>query len=198
MKSRKRNRKQDFDYSKDGIYFITACCKKRIHHFGEIINGEMQLNEFGIIAHNQILWIETQYTYVELHNFVVMPNHVHILFEIVGTGRDLSPHSPEIDYAGISSISHGSSLIDGTRTGRDMSLLKIKSISSLIGAYKTTSSKSIHLAGNYDFFWQRSFYDSIVLVTEQYDATYNYITENPKRWIKDIFNQETNPNCQED
>ena len=195
MESRKRNRKQDFDYSKDGIYFITACCKKRIHHFGEIINGEMQLNEFGIIAHNQILWIETQYTYVELHNFVVMPNHVHILFEIVGTGRDLSPHSPEIDYAGISSISHGSSLIDGTRTGRDMSLLKIKSISSLIGAYKTTSSKSIHLAGNYDFFWQRSFYDSIVLVTEQYDAIYNYITENPKRWIKDVFNQETNPNC---
>lgn len=163
MESRKRNRKQDFDYSKDGIYFITACCKKRIHHFGEIINGEMQLNEFGIIAHNQILWIETQYTYVELHNFVVMPNHVHILFEIVGTGRDLS-------------------------------LRKIKSISSLIGAYKTTSSKLIHMAGNDDFFWQRSFYDSIVLVTKQYDTIYNYITENPKRWIKDIFNKETKPN----
>ncbi len=50
------------------------------------------------------------------------------------------------------------------------------------------------MAGNDDFFWQRSFYDSIVLVTKQYDTIYNYITENPKRWIKDIFNKETKPN----
>ena len=82
MKNRKPNRMIGFDYSKDAIYFVTSCCQNRIHHFGEVINGEMKLNQYGHIAHNQILWLETQYPYVELHNFVVMPNHIHLLFEI--------------------------------------------------------------------------------------------------------------------
>ncbi|RKY35910.1 MAG: hypothetical protein DRP78_04940 [Candidatus Omnitrophota bacterium] len=45
---------------------------------------------------------------------------------------------------------------------RDLSLHKIKSLSSLIGAFKTTSSKLIHKNGMFDFTWQRSFYDHII------------------------------------
>jgi putative transposase len=170
-----------FDYSQDAIYFITSCCKDRIHHFGEIINGKMKLNIYGEIAHNQMVWLETQYPYVELHNFVVMPNHIHVLFEInrnaipVGTGRNAIP----------------------VGTGRDLSLPKIKSISSLMGAYKTTSSKQIHQLGNNNFNWQRSFHDHIVRDAKRYDNIFNYINDNPARWNEDVFNKETNPNYNE-
>ena len=188
MKNRKPNRMIGFDYSTDAIYFVTSCCQNRIHHFGEVINGEMKLNQFGQIARNQILWLETQYPYVELHNFVVMPNHIHLLFEInrntssVRTGGDTS----------------------SVRTGRDLSLQdsqlsppKIKSISSLMGAYKTTSSKQIHLLGNHNFNWQRSFHDHIVRDEIRYNNIFNYINDNPARWKKDVFNKETNPNYHE-
>ena len=179
MRSRKSNRKQNFNYASEGIYFITSCCKGRVHHFGEVINDVMDLNEFGLIAQNQILWLEKQYPYISLHNSVVMPNHVHILFEIVvGTGRDLSSNTVK-------------------KTGRDLSLPKIKSVSSLIGAFKTTTSKSIHLAGNYSFSWQRSFHDRIVNDSRKYDLINKYITENPKLWSQDIFNKFTNPNYKE-
>jgi putative transposase len=183
---------QNFDYSKDAIYFTTPCCKNRINHFGEVVNGEMQLNEFGEIANLQIIWLEKQYPYVILHNYVVMPNHVHILFEInrsaatpsiVGTGRDLSLHN-------------GRDL--SLHNGHDLSLQqsqspKIKSVSSLMGAYKTTSSKLIHEAGNINFVWQRSFHDHIVRNQRRYDSIYNYIDENPLRWEKDVLNKLTNP-----
>ena len=171
MKNRKRNRMQGFDYSKDAIYFITSCTKNRIHHFGEIMDGKMQLNNFGEIAKNQLEWLEKQYPYIELHNYIVMPNHIHILMEInrvVGTGRDLSQQQ------------------------------KIKSISSIMGAYKTTTSKQIHLLGNYDFSWQRSFHDHIVRNENSFHNIYNYITDNPSRWKEDTFNKETNPNFNED
>ena len=64
---------------------------------------------------------------------------------------------------------------------------KIKSVSSLIGAYKTVVSKEIHLLGNIDFSWQRSFHDHIVRSESSYENLYNYITNNPENWKKDKF-----------
>ena len=176
MEGRKRNRKQDFDYSNDAVYFITICTKDKLHHFGKIQNGKINLSEMGKIAENQIFWLEKQYPYFELHNFVVMPNHVHFLF---GINRDFSTN----DFVEIPV---------GFRTSHDLSLrndeqIKIKSVSSLMGAYKTTVSKQIHQTGHSDFLWQRSFHDHIVRNKERYDQINNYITTNPENWNKDKF-----------
>lgn len=62
---------------------------------------------------------------------------------------------------------------------------KIKSLSELIGAFKTTSSKQIHLAGNKEFRWQRSFHDHIVRNDKSYNFIHNYITNNPLSWELD-------------
>ncbi|MEI7596125.1 MAG: transposase [Bacteroidota bacterium] len=167
MRERKRNRKFGFDYSTEAKYFLTICTDNRICHFGNVENGEMILNEFGEIADNQILWLEQQYPYFLIHNHIVMPNHLHILCEII-------PNSP-------------------VRTGRDLSpqsLPKIKSISELMGAFKTTSSKKIHLAGNTDFKWQRSFHDHIIRNNTSYENIFNYISENPAKWTEDLFIKE--------
>ena len=84
MKNRKRNRLIDFDYSSDNLYFITSCTKDRVCCFGEIDNGNMILNELGVIAQQQCQWLIEQYTYLESHAFVVMPNHIHGILEING------------------------------------------------------------------------------------------------------------------
>jgi len=129
----------------------------------------MKLNIFGEIVEEQINWLENQYPYVEMHHSVVMPNHVHLLFEI-------NPHIPGT----------GLSLQE---TGAD---IKIKSVSELMGALKTTSSKQIHLYGNMDFGWQRSFYDHIVTNPNRYEFIYNYITNNPSQWENDILKEQEN------
>ena len=48
-------------------------------------------------------------------------------------------------------------------------------------------SKEIHLLGNIDFSWQRSFHDHIVRSENSYENIYNYITNNPENWEKDKF-----------
>ena len=65
------------------------------------------------------------------------------------------------------------------------SLNKIKSLSELIGAYKTTVSKQIHLAGLMEFKWQRSFPDQIIRDEKSYVKISQYIVNNPKKWGKD-------------
>jgi REP element-mobilizing transposase RayT len=42
----------------------------------------MILNEFGIIANNQLEWLQNQYSYISLHSYIVMPNHIHAVIEI--------------------------------------------------------------------------------------------------------------------
>ncbi len=91
-------------------------------------------------------------------------------------------------------ISMGTGDDIATGTGRDLSLPKIKSLSELMGAYKTTVSKQIHLLENNDrikpvntFAWQRSFHDHIIRNNESYQKIYNYIINNPHKWAEDKF-----------
>ena len=74
---------------------------------------------------------------------------------------------------------HGILIIVGG--GRDRPLQKIKSLSELISAFKTTSSKLIHMAGLKDFRWQRSFYDHIIRNEKELAEIQEYIVNNPKK-----------------
>lgn len=70
-------RLQSWDYGANGAYFITICTKNREHFFGEILNNKMQLNELGQLTEKYWVEIPTHFPFIELGNFVVMPNHTH-------------------------------------------------------------------------------------------------------------------------
>jgi hypothetical protein len=60
-----------------------------------------------------------------------------------------------------------------------------KSLSGLIGAFKTTSSKAIHGLGYAGYRWQRSFHDRIVHDAQALRRITDYIRDNPRRWDAD-------------
>ena len=66
--------------------------------------------------------------------------------------------------------------------------LKIKSLSELIGAYKTTVSKQIHLAGEERFNWQKSFHYRIIRNEMEFGRIINYIDDNPSNLKKEKLN----------
>jgi putative transposase len=170
LRDRKKMRMTRFDYSSEAFYFVTSCVKDRYHHFGEVVNQQMILNEYGKIAHNQWTWLYNQYSYIKSHAFVVMPNHIHGVIEIIhpeGNGRDRSQ--------------------SGDSQSGDSQSTKIKSLSELMGVNKTTSSKQIHLAGLKSFLWQKSFYDNIIRDEQAFINIVNYIENNPKNWKEDKF-----------
>lgn len=70
-------RLQTWDYANNGAYFITICTQNRHHFFGTIQNQEMQLSEIGKLAAQFWMEIPNHFPFIELGNFVVMPNHVH-------------------------------------------------------------------------------------------------------------------------
>jgi len=120
------------------------------------LNYYVELNQYGLIVVEKIIWLMNQYPYVDIHNYIVMPNHFHLILEI-----------------------------DSVKCSTES--LKIKSLSSLIGALKTTSSKEIHLKDFDAFEWHRSFHNHIIKDEKAYNNIFNYIKNNPSNWRKDSF-----------
>ena len=84
----------------------------------------MILNPFGVIVAEQWSWMCSYFPYVIGHAFIIMPDHLHGIMEIK---RDLlnSPHHLNGD--------------------QPMRQVRIKPLYELIGAFKMTASKRIHL-----------------------------------------------------
>ena len=83
--ARKRNRLKNFSYSQNGIYFLTLCTKNKKCILGRVVGGgdldapKMVLSDYGKIAEKYIKSIESAYSNITLVNYVVMPNHIHML-----------------------------------------------------------------------------------------------------------------------
>jgi hypothetical protein len=68
-----------YDYSQPGGYFVTVCTKDRECVFGEVVEGEVRLNEAGRVIADTWKWLGRHYSYVELDEWVIMPNHLHAI-----------------------------------------------------------------------------------------------------------------------
>jgi len=149
----KSRRLSGHDYSSAAMYFVTGVVQDRVRCLGEVSCGEMMPSKYGFIVQQRWDWLAEHYPYVKLHAFVVMPDHFHGIIEICHT-------VPSGDFVSV----------------------KIKSLSELMGAFKTTSSKHIHLAGLMEFEWQRSFHDRIIRNEGAYQRIKRYVRINPARW----------------
>ena len=86
---RKRLRLKKFDYSKEEIYFITICIKNRIELLGKIIEtNRIELTKIGNISEQYIKKIEIKYKNVKIDEYIIMPNHIHLLL-IVNKQNDI-------------------------------------------------------------------------------------------------------------
>ena len=187
------SRLQSWDYGWAGAYFITICTNDREHFFGKIQNEKMELSNIGILADVFLYEIKNHSKNVELGEFVVMPNHIHLILilndknvatktmdsngqigetgEPVETRHALSLQPPPHPQ----SIGKNRFQNQGKNT-----------VSSIIGSYKSAVTKHAHRLG-FKFQWQTRFHDHIIRDEESFNRISEYIINNPKKWEKDKF-----------
>ncbi|HVW66913.1 MAG TPA: hypothetical protein VHA78_04260 [Candidatus Peribacteraceae bacterium] len=81
-KHRRSIRLKGYDYRNGGTYFVTICTKNRDRIFGEIRNGIVGLSEVGCIVADELQKTPIIRPYVTLDQWIIMPNHVHVIFQI--------------------------------------------------------------------------------------------------------------------
>lgn len=188
---RRSIRMRGYDYAQEGVYFVTVCAQDRQCLFGEIVDGEIRLNDAGRMV--QAVWKELSIHYpgVEGDEFVVMPNHVHGLIVLVGAGPracpDVGPRRacPE--------------------KGQPQGVAPTLSLPDVLHRFKTLTTKryadSVEQLGWIPFhhrLWQRNYYEHVVRDEESLDRIRQYILDNPARWEFDRENPAATTLEQED
>lgn len=87
-KTRKDLRLEGYDYSRPGFYFVTICTQDKIEWFGKVVDEKMVLNNNGLIC--QTCWFDlpNHYKNVKCDAFIVMPNHIHAIIQIIRRDED--------------------------------------------------------------------------------------------------------------
>ena len=169
MRTRKNIRLTGYDYSKEGIYFITICSRERENIFARIAVGdglassrtiEIELTEIGRIIENQWNEIPNQFESVSLDQFIIIPNHVH----------------------GIVIINHRADARPAPTLGDIVCAFKSKCTVEYLNHIK---GNNLNTPGK---IWQRSYHDHIIRDEESLNKIRDYIRNNPLTWEEDKNN----------
>jgi len=154
------HRLKGWDYSSSGWYFITICTQNREHYFGEVIDNEMHYTELGHVAAASWLAMERVFSILIPDVWVIMPNHVHLLFAI-------SSQNPEFQQS------------------KFKKMIK-NSVASIVNHFKGRVTKYAN-KNEIPFEWQANYYDNIIRDADSFKTVQNYIINNPLNWNTDRF-----------
>ncbi len=168
-RQRRSIRLKAYDYSQPGAYFVTICTFQRQMLFGEVVNGNLQLNEYGHITQDCWHSLPDHFFTVGVDAFVVMPNHVHsvlLIHDVGATHASPLPHRPH--HSGP----------------------QPRSVGAVVGAFKSAASRRInalrHTPGTP--IWQRNYYEHVVRNDRDLERIRVYIQDNPANWQEDENN----------
>lgn len=161
---RKRIRRPLTDYRAGGAYFCTICVHRQHRSkdlFGRVEEGALRLNRFGNLVRSCWEDVPNHRDIVTLDAFVVMPNHVHLLFFLD------APIQTE-NY--------------NARFGPPLA----NSVGTIVGAFKSAVTRAVSAdRGESTSVWQPRFHDRIVRDERELDAVRRYIENNPANWVND-------------
>ena len=174
LPKRKTIRIPGYNYSQNGVYFVTICSADHKCVFGKVEcpptvgaiheSPATKLSSYGEIIDSCINLLPERFN-IEINNYVIMPNHVHLLITI-------DDDNPENQFE---------------RAIRESPLQPRSTLSKVIGFLKINSSKEIHNRHPDLKVWQRSYYEHIIRNEKDYLIYYEYILNNPIKWETDDY-----------
>ena len=200
------HRKPRWDYSAGALYFVTIVTQYRECNLGVIVNNEMQLSDFGNIVKHEWLKSFTIRRELILHQYAIMPNHLHAVFEIcnihrnnttIGNGNDNGEDRRDTRPC-VSTESRAIESSDNLMIKRNPPVRLPKSISSFMAGFKSAVNTKIddYMDANQikslkynrkNHFFQPNYYDHIIRNEQEYRSIKYYIANNPRNWNNDTL-----------
>lgn len=169
----------------EGIFFVTICTSKRAQILGHISNATMQPSALGIVVEAHIKSIPTHYADVQLWNYVMMPNHVHLVLS-VGTRFIAPAPATAIIFKG----NHVGCLKPSNHCDGDVNLHHNSRLSAVIGAFKAGVTRVVRARRIAPLpCWQSRYHEHIVRNRIELDLIMKYIDNNVATWDHDCFRQ---------
>jgi REP element-mobilizing transposase RayT len=158
--------------------------------FGEIIEDKMKENQYGKVVRSCWSDLPSHYTNIHLDEFIIMPNHVHGIINIIGddmndiVGGGLRPPSTPTNANG--------SVAGGLRPPSTLTCNKGKTkrhgLPEIVRAFKLFSSRRINEIRKTPgvSVWQQNYYEHIIRNENELHEIRQYIVLNPLKWELDL------------
>jgi REP element-mobilizing transposase RayT len=181
---------KDFDYARNGAYFVTICTQNRECIFGDVVDGKMVLNDVGKMIHEIWNRIPLFYFGIELGVFIAMPNHIHGIIEIVGAAPCGRPDSIKKIPTRIGQLTARDGQPQGVAPTRNR-----LSLFDIVHRFKTLTTKKYIDGVKNNFWppfekriWQRNYYEHVIRNDNEYGRICEHIHFNPENWCEDEEN----------
>ena len=147
---------------------MTICVEQRQCLFGDVVDGQMVLNQYGMVVADEWQKSSVIRQEIELDAWVVMPNHFHGIV-IINNPVGANGRSPLLQR-------------DGSPPR-----MKPKSLSTLMAGFKSITTKKINILRDAPEtkLWQRNYYEHIIRNQDAMDKIRRYIVNNPISWSID-------------
>jgi REP element-mobilizing transposase RayT len=197
---RRSIRLKGYDYTSPGAYFVTICVRGGECLLGEVVDGKMQLNEWGRVVGYYWGRMPRHFPHVELDAWVVMPNHVHGIIVITDrpTGRgeaSLTTRSlPESAPPG--PVSSPAKPVSGDASPLRPTGASSGSLGAIVGNFKSVTTRRINRMRKTPGMpvWQRNYWEHIVRDGKSLNRIREYIRTNAARWADDQLHPAAPPN----
>ena len=105
LPKRKHPRLKNFEYSACGAYFVTVCTQNRRCLLSHIVGRGLapaeesivEYTSFGKVAEKQLKLLEDRYSFLTVDQYVIMPNHIHVIFILNSQTAGASPRPTVMD-----------------------------------------------------------------------------------------------------
>jgi REP element-mobilizing transposase RayT len=189
--NRKSIRLKDYDYTQQGVYYVTVCVNDRKCVFGDVRNCEMVLNECGKMVDKWWQELKRKYNMIEIDEYKIMPNHLHGIIVIVGADLCVRPDNGDnvnnnrINNYDIDNINIKRQTCRSAPTpmvGTIIQWFKTMSLNEYIRNVKNNNWPKFDIR-----FWQRNFYEHVIRYESDLARIREYIINNPANWEKDEY-----------
>jgi len=184
------SRLSGYDYGQPGWFFITINTKNRTCWFGDVVNNTVLLSNAGRIVTDEWKRTAEMRPHVRLDEWVVMPNHMHMLFAIVDAGM-MTTHDDTVDVETHCNASlptppkqpHPYKPISTQPPYKNEFGPQRNNVASIIRGFKGVCTNRIKSETPIvHFAWQPRFYDRIIRDERGIYAVRQYIRNNPGKW----------------
>jgi REP element-mobilizing transposase RayT len=175
------------DYAFPGMYFVTICAHERHSVFGLVRDARVVPSKLGQLVRECWVAIPEHFAQVELHEFVIMPNHLHGLIGITRktSAPPVSTQAHSVPFVG---AQHCCAL---PSRGLGPAAVTPGSLGAIIRSFKSIVARRAHKElGRNGPIWQRNYFERVLRDGKEYADVSRYIAENPRKWEWDRENPE--------
>jgi REP element-mobilizing transposase RayT len=186
---RKSIRIPGYDYSQKGWYFVTICINHYELLLGDVVDGEMVLNEIGKLVVYHWIRLPQHFKHIELDQYQIMPNHLHGIIHIIRKMTNDGDNTVGAMHSNLNNQTRQNNIAGNASPVQRLHGTIPGSLGAIMQNFQSITCRKIHKINKTlgSRLWQRNYWEHVIRDENDLNRIRDYIINNPLKWPEDKY-----------